>query len=73
MGFGTPSERCSPRMVNDPRTIAAVLGQRTTTMADHYSKTAERRHLAAAAITKLERNQDIFGKNLSKKWKTRPI
>jgi integrase len=41
---------------NDPRTIAAVLGQQTTAMADHYSRTAERRHLAAAAITRLERN-----------------
>jgi integrase len=51
---------------NDPRTIAAVLGQRTTAMADHYSRTAERRHLAAAAITRLERKQDVFGKPAEK-------
>jgi integrase len=39
----------------DPRTIAAVLGQKTTAMADHYSRTADRRQLASAAIAKLER------------------
>lgn len=51
---------------NDLRTIAAVLGQRTTAMADHYSRTAERRHLAAAAITRLERKRDDFGKPAKK-------
>lgn len=38
----------------DPRTIAAVLGQQTTAMADHYSRGADRKHLAGAAIEKLE-------------------
>ena len=56
---------------NDPRTIAAVLGQQTTAMADHYSRTAERRHLAAAAITRLERNADGFGKPTSERGKPR--
>lgn len=54
---------------NDPRTIVAVLGQRTTAMADHYSRTAERRHLAAAAITRLERKRDDFGKPAPKHGK----
>jgi integrase len=38
----------------DPRTIAAVLGQQTTAMADHYSRGADRRKLAEAAIERLE-------------------
>lgn len=38
----------------DSRTIAAILGQQTTAMADHYSRRADRRHLAEAAIEKLE-------------------
>lgn len=38
----------------DPRTIAAVLGQQTTAMADHYSRGADRRHLAKAAIERLQ-------------------
>jgi integrase len=37
----------------DPRTIAAVLGQQTTAMADHYSRGADRRKLAEAAIERL--------------------
>jgi len=41
----------------DPRTIAAVPGQKTTAMADHYSRTADRRGLASAAIAKLERKE----------------
>jgi integrase len=41
----------------DPRTIAAVLGQKTTAMADHYSRNADRRQLASAAIAKLERKE----------------
>lgn len=38
----------------DSRTIAAILGHQTTAMADHYSSRADRRHLAEAAIEKLE-------------------
>lgn len=38
----------------DPPTIAAVLGQSTTQMAEHYSRTADRRHLAGAAIERFE-------------------
>lgn len=38
----------------DPPTIAAVLGQATTQMAEHYSRTANRRGLARAAFDKLE-------------------
>jgi integrase len=41
----------------DPKTIAAVLGQKTTAMADHYSRTADRRQLATAAMAKLERKE----------------
>ena len=56
---------------NDPRTIAAVLGQQTIAMADHYSRTANRRQLAAAAITRLERKQDDFGRTIGKNGKQR--
>lgn len=38
----------------DPPTIAAVLGQSTTRMAEHYSRTANRRGLAATAMQKME-------------------
>lgn len=38
----------------DPPTIAAVLGQSTTKMAEHYSRTANRRGLAGDAIKKME-------------------
>jgi integrase len=47
----------------DARTIASILGQKTTAMAEHYSRQANRRHLAKAAIAKLERNGRA-------KWKT---
>lgn len=40
----------------DTRTIAAMLGQETTAMAEHYSRAANRKHLVRAAVTKLERN-----------------
>jgi integrase len=40
----------------DTRTIAAMLGQRTTAMAEHYSRAADRKHLVREAVTKLERN-----------------
>jgi len=39
-----------------PATIAAMLGQRTTAMAEHYSRAADRKHLVRAAVSKLERN-----------------
>ncbi len=39
----------------DAQTIAAVLGQATTKMAEHYSRTADRRGLAGAAMEKLEK------------------
>lgn len=38
----------------DAQTIASVLGQRSTGMAEHYSRTANRRGNATAAIRKLE-------------------
>ena len=38
----------------DPPTIASVLGQATTQMAEHYSRYANRRHHAAAAIERIE-------------------
>jgi integrase len=38
----------------DARTIAAILGHSTTAMAEHYSRHADRRNLAKAAIKKLE-------------------
>jgi len=40
----------------DARTIASILGQKTTAMAEHYSRHANRRYLAKVAIAKLERN-----------------
>ncbi|HUZ73183.1 MAG TPA: tyrosine-type recombinase/integrase [Stellaceae bacterium] len=39
----------------DARTIAAILGHATTAMADHYSRHADRRQLARAAVAKMER------------------
>jgi integrase len=41
----------------DSRTIAAMLGQVTTAMAEHYSRHADRRHLARKAVAKLERTE----------------
>lgn len=38
----------------DPRTIGAVLGQKSTAMSDHYSRRANRKRLAGAAIERLE-------------------
>jgi integrase len=38
----------------DTPTIAAVLGQATTAMAEHYSKNAKRKHLVGAAIDRIE-------------------
>lgn len=38
----------------DARTIASILGHKTTAMAEHYSQQADRRHLAKVAIAKLE-------------------
>lgn len=38
----------------DARTIAAVLGHATMTMADHYSRDADRKGLAKAALERLE-------------------
>lgn len=46
----------------DTRTIASILGQKTTAMAEHYSQQANRHHLAKAAIAKLERNGRKNGK-----------
>jgi integrase len=39
----------------DAQTIASILGQQSTAMAEHYSRTANRRGNATAAIEKLER------------------
>lgn len=64
---------CGTRLAEagcDPATIAAVLGQQTTTMAEHYSRTAQRHHLATAGIARLEewdRNE-----KRKTKWKTVP-
>lgn len=38
----------------DAQTIASILGQRSTSMAEHYSRTANRRGNASAAIERLE-------------------
>jgi integrase len=38
----------------DPPTIASVLGQQSTKMAEHYSRNANRKHLADAAIGRME-------------------
>jgi integrase len=38
----------------DPPTIAAVLGQESTKMAEHYSRTANRKRLADDAIGRIE-------------------
>lgn len=38
----------------DPPTIATVLGHATTAMAEYYSRSANRRHLATEAMRKLE-------------------
>ena len=39
----------------DERTIAAILGHRTTAMAAHYSRDADNQRRAAAGIRRLER------------------
>ena len=39
----------------DTRTIAAVLGHATTTMAEHYSRHADRKNLARLAMKRVER------------------
>src|SRR5262249_52762410 len=47
----------------DAPTIASVLGQQTTQMAEHYSRTARRHHLATAAIERIEEHdRNGFGK-----------
>lgn len=43
----------------DPPTIAAALGQATTQMAEHYSRTANRRELVRAGFDKLEQGDRI--------------
>ena len=40
----------------DARTIAAILGHRTSTMAEHYSRDAERKHLAREGMAKLDQS-----------------
>jgi integrase len=48
---------CGTRLAEagcDPATIAAVLGQLTSKMGEHYSRTARRHHLASAAIERME-------------------
>jgi integrase len=40
----------------DPRTIAVMLGQKTTAMGEHYSRQADKRRLARSAVAKLERS-----------------
>jgi integrase len=51
----------------DAATIACVLGQKTTQMAEHYSRTARRHHLATAAIARIEeRDRNEIGKRSGK-------
>jgi integrase len=57
----------------DAKTIAAVLGHSTTTMAEHYSRTADRRHLAAAAIRKIERTKSVGKRKTGRKTDDREI
>jgi integrase len=45
----------------DAQTIASVLGQQTTVMAEHYSRTANRRGNASAAIERLEKRDREAG------------
>ena len=45
----------------DPPTIAAVLGQSTSRMAEWYSRTASRDHLAAVAFAKLDEAENRRG------------
>jgi integrase len=52
----------------DAATIAAVLGQATTKMAEHYSKTAKRKHLVDAAIDLVEEHDR--NENRKTEWKT---
>jgi len=52
----------------DAATIAAVLGQATTKMAEHYSKTAKRKHLVDAAIDLVEERDR--NENRKTGWKT---
>jgi integrase len=52
----------------DAATIAAVLGQATTKMAEHYSKTAKRKHLVDAAIDLVEEHDR--NENRKTGWKT---
>ena len=44
------------------RTIADMLGQKTTAMGEHYSRHANRKHLVREAVTALERNSAENGK-----------
>lgn len=46
----------------DAQTIAAVLGQATSKMAEHYSRTANRRDLVQAAFVKMENQYEKSGK-----------
>ena len=62
---------CGTRLAEagcDPATIAAVLGHLTTKMGEHYSRTAQRHHLASAAIERLEERDR--NKNRKTRWKT---
>jgi integrase len=52
----------------DAATIAAVLGQATTKMAEHYSKTAKRKHLVDVAIDLVEERDR--NENRKTEWKT---
>jgi integrase len=52
----------------DAPTIAAVLGQESTKMAEHYSKTANRHHLAGAGIERIEEHDR--NRNRKTNWKT---
>ncbi len=49
-------------------TMASVLGQQTAQMAEHYSRTARRHHLATAAIERIEERDW----NASGKWYGKP-
>jgi len=56
LGWEPIQESGTPGVLSgcDAPTIAAVLGQESTKMAEHYSKTAKRHHLAGAGIERIE-------------------
>jgi integrase len=50
----------------DPRTIAAMLGDKTPAMGIYYSEEVDRRQRAVAAVTALEQPQNTISRNFVK-------